>query len=76
MERHQRAVTTALCSAVLISALLTRVLAGQGTPTQIERVVTIRPGSELQLVEQGRVLQSVEILPGRYRIRVTIKQED
>lgn len=76
MERHQRVVTMALCSAVLISALLTRVLAGQGAPTQIERVVTIRPGSELQLVEQGRVLQSLPLASGRYRIRINIREEN
>lgn len=66
-----------LCLLTLITVRIALARHGEyRAPMQIERVLTIRPGSELQLVEQGRVLQRVEILPGRYRIRVTIKQED
>lgn len=50
-------------------------LAQSAPPTIIERVIQVRPDTQMQMVEGGRVLQSIEIAPGRYRVFIRIKPE-
>ena len=44
-----------------------------GPPTQIEKILTVHPNTSFQVVEAGRVLQSVPVQPGRYRVLVRIQ---